>query len=108
MKGCIDAQYRVRTSELQAVWRLLPPKTVSYTCQDNPAHEVVANFFASDPATIRLERADHSVTLWHVGQPGVGTYEGQNVAVVHQGNALRVSWLDTRSGRTDVLDCKAR
>lgn len=108
VKGCIDAQYRVRTSELQAVRRLLPPKTVSYTCQNNPAHEVVANFFASDPATIRLERADRSVTLWHVGQPGVGTYEGQNVAVVHQGNALRVSWLDTRSGRTDVLDCKAR
>lgn len=108
VKACVDAQYRLRTSELQAVWRLLPPKTVSYACQNNPANEVIANFFASDPATIRLERGDRTATLWQVGAPADGKYDGQNVAVVHQGAQVKVSWLDTNTGKTDELECKAR
>lgn len=108
VKGCIDAQYRLRTSELQAVWQLLPPKTVSYACQNNPANEVVASFFASDPATIRLERGDRSVTLWQVGPVADGKFEGQNVGVVQQASGLKVSWLDTSTGKTDELDCKPR
>ena len=107
-KGCVDAQYRLRTSELQAVWRLLPPRTVSHACQNNPANEVVANFFDTDPATIRLERGDRTKTLWRVGAAGAGRYEGQNVSLVQQGNELKVSWLDTDSGKTDELMCKAR
>jgi uncharacterized protein len=108
VKDCVDAQYRLRTSELQAVWRLLPPRAVSYACQSDPANEVVANFFDSDPSTIRLERGDQTKTLWRVGAAGAGQYEGQNVAVVQQGGELRVSWLDTNTGKTDALQCKPR
>lgn len=108
VKGCVDAQYRLRTSELQALWQLVPPKTVAYACQKNPANEVVANFFATDPATIRLERGDRTVTMWLVGAAGTGKYEGQNVDLVHQGNALQVNWLDTNTGKTDQLQCQAR
>lgn len=108
VKGCVDAQYRLRTSELQAVWRLVPPKTVSYACQNNPANEVVANFFDTDPATIRLERGDRTVTMWQVGPAGDGTYEGQNVSLVHKGNEVKVSWLDVNTGKTDELQCTAR
>ena len=72
VKGCVDAQYRLRTSELQAVWQLVPPKTVFYACQNNPANEVVASFFETDPPTIRLERGDRTVTLWRVGAAGEG------------------------------------
>lgn len=108
VKGCIDAQYRLRTAELQAVWRLLPPRTVSYACQNNPANEVVASFFASNPATIRLERGDRSKTLWQVGAADAGLYEGQNVSLVSQGPTLKLSLLDTNTGQTDTLDCKAR
>ena len=108
VRGCVDAQYRLRTSELQAVWQLLPPKTVSYACQNNAANEVVANFFATDPPTIRLERGDRTVTLWRVGSAGAGKYEGQNVSLVQQGSELAVSWLDTNTGKTDELQCKAR
>lgn len=108
VKDCVDAQYRLRTSELQAVWRLLPPKTVSYACQNNPANEVVANFFDTDPPTIRLERSDRTKTLWRVGAASAGKYEGQNVAVVQQGGELGVSWLDTNTGKTDELQCTAR
>ena len=108
VKGCVDAQYRLRTSELQAVWQLLPPKTVFHACQNNPANEVAANFFATDPATIRLERGDRTVTMWLVGSASDGKYEGQNVSLVHQGNELKVSWLDTNTGKTDELQCKAK
>ncbi len=107
-KDCVDAQYRLRTSELQAVWRLLPPKTVSFACQNNPANEVVANFFDTDPPTFRLERGDRTQTLWHVGAAGAGQYEGQNVGLVQQGSELKVSWLDIHTGKTDELQCKAR
>jgi uncharacterized protein YecT (DUF1311 family) len=106
IKGCVDAQYRVRTSELQALWRLVPPRTVAYACQNNPANEIVANFFATDPPTLRLERGDRTETLWRV--PAGGQYEGRNVAVVQTGDALKVSWLDTNSGKTDELQCKPR
>lgn len=108
VKDCVDAQYRVRTSELQAVWRLVAPKTVSHACQNNPANEVVANFFDTDPPTIRLERGDRTATLWRVGAAADGKYEGQNVGVVQQGADLKVSWLDTNTGKTDELQCKAR
>lgn len=108
VKACVEAQYRLRTSELQAVWRLVAPQSITYACQDNPADEVVAHFFATDPATIRLERGDRSVTLWQVSGAAAGLYEGQNVSLVHQGRTVKVSWLDTATGRTDTLQCSAR
>ena len=108
VKECVEAQYRLRMSELQAVWRLVPPKTISYVCQNNPANEVVANFFETDPATIRLERGDRTVTMWLVGTANVGTYEGQNVSLVHKGDEVKVNWLNTDTGKTDELQCKAR
>jgi len=108
VKGCVDAQYRLRTSELQAVWQLATPKTIPYACQNNPANEVLAHFFATDPATVRMERGDRTVTLWLVGSASKGNYEGQNVSLVHQGNELKVSWLNTNTGKTDELQCQAK
>lgn len=108
VKGCIDAQYRLRTSELQAVWQLLPARKLFYTCQNQPAHELIASFFASNPATIRLERGDRTKTLWQVGAQQAGLYEGQNVSLKDQGTAVQVEWLDVNTGKTETLDCKAR
>lgn len=108
VRDCVDAQVRLRTSELQAVWRLLPPRTLGFACQGNPAHEVVANFFDSDPPTVRVERGDQTRTLWRVGPASGGQYEGQNVGVRHQADTLKLSWLDTTSGKTDEWQCRAR
>jgi uncharacterized protein len=108
VKGCVEAQYRLRTSELQSTWRLVPPKTVAYACQKDPANEVVANFFETDPATIRLERGDRTVTMWLVGAASAGSYEGQNVSLVHRGNEVKVNWLNTNTGKTDELRCIAK
>jgi uncharacterized protein len=108
VKECVEGQYRIRTSELQSVWRLVPPKTISYACENNPANEVVANFFATDPPTIRLERGDRTVTMWQVGPASDGKYEGQNVSLVHRGSEVKVNWLDVQTGETDALQCKGR
>lgn len=107
VRECVDARYRLRISELQSVWRLMEPRTVSYICQGKPANEVVAHFFDTQPATIRLERGDRTMTLWHVGQAG-GTYEGQNVSVAHEGGSLKVKWFNTNTGKGEDLQCVAR
>jgi uncharacterized protein YecT (DUF1311 family) len=106
VKDCVDARYRMRTAELQALWRLVLSRTVSFVCENNPANVTVADFFATDPATIRLERGDRTETLWLVGSASNGLYEGQNVSLVLKGDDLRLSWLDTNAGRTDELRCK--
>jgi hypothetical protein len=108
VRGCVDAQYRLRSAELQAVWRLLPPRMVAYACQDEAANEVMVNFFDTNPATLTLERGDRSTTLWRVGDATAGKYEGQNVSLVHQGDELALSRLDTNTGKTDDLNCKAK
>ncbi len=108
VRACVDAQYRLRTAELQAVWRLLPPRTAAYACQNEAANEVVANFFDTDPATLRLERGDRSTTLWRVGAAAAGRYEGQNVSVVQQGDELTLNHLDTNTGKTEELPCRAK
>jgi uncharacterized protein len=105
VRHCVDAQYRQRTSELQAVWRLLQPRTLSFACQGHPANEVVANLFDTDPPTLRLERGDQTKTLWRVGVAGTGRYEGQNLSLVHEGDTLKLEWLDTRTGKTDQWQC---
>jgi uncharacterized protein len=108
VKACVDAQYRLRTSELQAVWQLVAPKTVSYACQNNPANEVVANFFDTDPATIRLERGDRTMTMWRVGAASEGKFEVRNISLVQTAAELKVSRLDTNTGKTEELQCKGK
>jgi uncharacterized protein len=104
--ACISAQYRQRIAELQAVWRLLPPRTVRYACQGSPANEVVVHTFASDPPALRLERGDQTKTLWQVGT--TGKFEGQNVELTQQEAAVAVQWLNTDTGKTDTLQCTLR
>ncbi len=105
VKDCVDAKYRLRISELQALWHLVEPKTVYFTCQNNPANVIVGDFFETDPPTIRLERGDSTKTLWRVGPASDGNYEGQNVSFVQKGNEVKVEWMNTNTGETDVLQC---
>jgi uncharacterized protein YecT (DUF1311 family) len=108
VRDCVDAQYRLRISELQALWRLLPPETASYACNGNPANEVVASFFASDPPTVRLERGDHTATLWRVPLGAESRYEGHNVSLVRNGSSVAVAWLSVGSDDIEELQCSAR
>ena len=106
--GCARAQTRLRTAELQALWRLRPPHTVAHACQGQAANELVVNAFDTDPPALRVECGDRVATLWQVGAPEVGLFEGANVSLRRQGAGWLVDWLDTRSGQTESLECRPR
>ena len=97
VRECVEANYRIRISELQALMRLVPQKgPVFFTCENNPANEVVATFFETDPPTARLERGDRTVTAWLVPAGSGSKYEGQNVEFWTKGQEATVTWLEDK------------
>ena len=53
VRECVEGNYRIRISELQAKYRLVPSKgPVFFACENNPANELVATFFETDPPTV--------------------------------------------------------
>jgi uncharacterized protein len=96
VRECVEGNYRIRISELQAKYRLLPAKgPVLFACENNPANELVATFFDTDPPTARLERGDQTVTAWLVPAASGSKYEGQNVELWTKGKDASVTWLGT-------------
>ncbi len=101
VRECVEAQYKLRISELQVQWQLAPEKKpIFFACESNPANEVVATFFETDPPAVRLERGDKTVIAWQVPGGG-GKYEGQNVSFSSKGNEATVTWLG------EELKCQA-
>ena len=95
VRDCVEGQYQLRISELQALYRLVPEKgPVFYACDNNPANEVVATFFETDPPTARVERGDRSVTVWLVPASSGSKYEGQNLELWTKGDEATMTWLD--------------
>ena len=95
VRDCVEGQYQLRISELQALYRLVPEKgPVFYACDNNPANEVVATFFETDPPTARVERGDRSVTVWLVPAGSGSKYEGQNLELWTKGDEATMTWLD--------------
>jgi uncharacterized protein len=94
VRECVEGNYKIRISELQALMRLVPPKgPVFYACNDNFG-EVIATFFETDPPTARLERGDKTLTVWLVPAGSGSKYEGQNVEFWTKGKEAQVTWLD--------------
>jgi uncharacterized protein len=108
VRECVEAQYRLRTAELQALYQLVTPKTVYFVCQNNPANEIVATFFQTDPPTARVERGDRTVTVYLVPAASGAKYEGQNVEFWSKGQEASVSWMNPATGETEKLQCKVR
>ena len=101
VRECVEGTYRVRISELQAKYRLVPPKgPVAFLCDDRS--EVVATFFDTDPPTARLERGDQSVTAWLVPAASGSKYEGPNVEFWTKGKEATATWLESK------LKCTSR
>ena len=105
VRDCVDAQYRLRHSELQAVWRLSPYVQKAYTCGQQPANELLVTLFNTNPVTLRVERGDSSLTLWQVGALDKKLFEGQNVSLEDLGQALIVQRLHVEDGHTETLRC---
>jgi len=94
LRECVEANYRIRISELQAQWRLVPERGPAFfACNGNPSNEVVATFFETVPPTARLERGDRTVTAWLVPTGSGSKYEGQNVEFWTKGRELTLTWL---------------
>lgn len=91
--ACMREAYVTRIAELQARYRLVPfIGPVFYTCEGNPAHEVVATTFRTEPPTLIAEVGDR-VSLMFLQPSASGTkYQGGNEMFwEHQGEA-RVTW----------------
>lgn len=57
--ACVEAAYLRRNAELVALWMLEEPtNTVFWTCDGNPANEVVTYFFDTELPAVRFERGD--------------------------------------------------
>jgi len=103
VRECVEGNYRLRISDLQAQWQLVPAKApVSYVCGASPANEIVATFFETDPPSARLQRGDTVQTVWQVSSGGGAKYEGQNVEFWSNVSGASVTWLDEK------LQCRVR
>jgi len=103
VRDCVLGNYQLRTAELQAVWQLVPAKgPVFFACDNNPANEVVATFFETDPPAARLERGDRTVIAYLVPTGSGARYEGQNVDFWTKGDEARLTWDGT------ALACRVR
>ena len=90
---CVENSYRLRIAELQARYRLIPVTgTVRYVCNGEPANEVIATFFQTDPPTLIAERGDR-VSMMYLQPSGSGAkYQGRNETFwEHHGEAL-ITW----------------
>ena len=91
-RSCTEKAYRLRITELQARYRLVPAKgPIWYACGGNPENELVVTFFRTDPPTLIAERGDQ-VSLMYLEPSGSGTrYRGRNESFwEHQGEATVV------------------
>ena len=103
VRDCVEGQYRLRISELQARYRLVPMKgPVFYACENNPANEIVATYFETDPPTAQVERGDRAATVWLVPAGSGSKYEGQNLELWTKGDEATVTWLD------EEMTCKVK
>ena len=92
-RKCVEDNYRLRITELQAKYRLVPGTgPVTYACDGDPKNEVVVTFFKTDPPTLIAERGDQ-VSLMYLQPAASGTrYQGPNESFwEHQGEAT-ITW----------------
>ncbi len=92
-RSCLRSSYRLRTAELQALYRLVPIAGQGrFQCGASPADELVATFFPTDPATLVAERGDRTALL--VVQPsGSGArYAGAGVQFWEHQGEVRLRW----------------
>jgi len=91
-RACVVESYRRRLVELQARYRLVPASSpVRYACNGNPADEVIATYFQTDPPTLMAERGDQNSLMFLQPSASGSRYVGRNESLwEHQGEATVV------------------
>jgi uncharacterized protein len=103
VRECVQQNYLDRLAELQANFALVPAQEpVFFSCNNNPANEIVATFYQTDPPTARLERGDTTITVFLRPSGSGSKYEGQNVTFWTKGEEASVKWNEEK------LECQAR
>ena len=103
--SCVRSAYERRIAELTACYQLIKGQApVFYTCNENPADEIVATFFDTEPPSARLERGDTTEIVVQ-GPSGSGArYEGDfGILFWIKGDEAMVDWPQGTS-----FDCKVR
>jgi len=91
--SCVQAAYVQRIAELQARYRLVPHgKPVRFVCDDNPANEVIATFFQTDPPTMIAERGDNSSLMFIQPSASGAKYQGPNETFWEHHGEARITW----------------
>ena len=92
-RQCIQQSYKLRIAELQARCRLVrATKPVSYVCDGQPAKEVIATFFQTEPPTAIAEFGDQTSLMYRQPAASGTKYQGRNETLwEHQGEA-RITW----------------
>ena len=90
---CVRDSYRARIAELQARHGLVQGNgPVTYVCDNDPSHPVVATFFRTDPPLVIARRGGEE-SLMYLQPSGSGSkYDGLFASLwEHHGEAL-ISW----------------
>ncbi|SFM71541.1 MliC family protein [Marinobacter zhejiangensis] len=92
-RECVRTEYERRIAELQARYRLVEfDGPVSFSCDGNPANEVVVTFFHTAPATLIAERGDSVSVMYLQPDENGSRYQGRNESFwEHQGQAV-ITW----------------
>jgi uncharacterized protein len=91
--ACVANEYQHRIAELQASYRVVDHAgPVHYACEGNPANEVVATYFETDPPTLVAERGDQVSVMYREPRGSGARYAGRNETLwEHQGEAT-IQW----------------
>ncbi|MEM9910836.1 MAG: lysozyme inhibitor LprI family protein [Pseudomonadota bacterium] len=77
LRDCAQFAYQSREAELVTRWMLEEPQsTVFWTCEGNPANQVVTMFFDTNLPSIRFEHGDSIDTGLEVRTASGAKYEG--------------------------------
>ncbi len=92
-RACIEREYKRRTAELQARYRLLPARgPVRLVCDGDARNEVLVNYFATDPPSLIAERGDQSAWMLQEHSASGTRYVGRNETLAEHQGTVSVVW----------------
>lgn len=92
-RECVAEQYRNRTAELQARYRLVTFNgPVHFACNGDARNELVVYFFDTQPASLIAERGDQQSFMLQQFKAGGQTFVGRNEQVLLRGEKALVRW----------------
>lgn len=92
-RACVVEAYRHRIVELQARYRLVHASSpVRYVCNGNPAGEVIATYFQTDPPSLISERGDQTSLMFLEPSAKGARYVGRNESLWERQGEATVVW----------------